>query len=142
MSEKRKGPPGESHRSPSEEAWREMGKQFQQLGESLSAAFRAAWNDEHVRRQAEHAKGGLEALATEVGKVVSEMAQSPDIRRATSGAVKSARTAGEETVQEIRPHLEDALRQINRELQRFVDRMHAGEASSKEPGGPPSSGPK
>ena len=138
MSEKRKGPPAESRRSPSEEGWREMGRQFQQLGESLSAAFRAAWNDEHVRRQAEHAKGGLEALATEVGKVVTEMAQSPDVRRATSGAVKSVRTAGEETVQEIRPHLEDALRQLNRELQRFIDGMQAGKGSSKEPGGPPS----
>ena len=142
MSEEEGVPVGESRPPQAGESWREMGRQFQQLGESLSAAFRAAWDDEQVRRQAEHAKDGLEALAREVGKVVSEMAQSPDGRRATSGAVKSVRTAGEETVQEIRPHLEDALRQINRELQRFVDRMQAGEASSKEPGGPPSSEPK
>ena len=142
MIEKGKSPPGESRRSPSEEGWREMGKQFEQLGESLAAAFRAAWNDEQVRQQAEHAKDGLEALAHEVGRVVAEMAQSPDVRRATSGAVKSVRTAGEETVQEIRPHLEDALRQLNRELQRFIDRMQAGEGSSKEPGEPPSSEPK
>ena len=139
MSEEEGMPVGESRPPQAGESWREMGRQFQQLGESLSAAFRAAWDDEQVRRQAEHAKDGLEALAREVGKVVSEMAQSPNVRRATSAAVKSVQTAGEETVQEIRPHLEDALRQLNRELQRFIDRMQAGEGPSNEPGGPPSS---
>lgn len=114
------------HSTPAGESWREMGRQFQQLGESLSAAFRAAWNDEEVRRHAQGAQDGLEALAQEVGKVVTEMAQSPRLRQAADSAVKSARTAGEDTVQEIRPHVVDALRQLNQELQKFIDKIEAG----------------
>ncbi len=132
MSEEEKEPLEGHPPAPAGEAWREMGRQFQQLGESLSAAFRAAWNDEQVRRQAEHAKDGLEALAHEVGKVVNEMAQSPDVRRATSGAIKTVRTAGEETVEEIRPHLEDALRQLNRELRRFIDSLESGKGPPEQ----------
>lgn len=137
MSEEENKPSEGYPPAPVGEAWREMARQFQQLGESLSAAFRAAWNDEQVRRQAEHAKDGLEALATEVGKAVTEMTRSADVRQATGRAVDAARAAGEETVHEIRPHLMDALRQLNRELQKFIDSMEAGEESSEGPGAPP-----
>lgn len=132
MSEEGKQPSEGYPPPPAGDAWREMGRQFQQLGESLSAAFRAAWNDERVRREAEHAKDGLEALATEVGKAVTEMTRSADVRQATGRAVDAARAAGEETVHEIRPHLVDALRQLNRELQKLIDSMETG----KRPPGP------
>jgi hypothetical protein len=111
-----------------------VGRQFQELGESLGTAFRTAWNDEEVRQQAQHAKGGLEALANEVGKVVREMANSPEVRQAGSGAARSFRTAGEQTVQEIRPHLVDALREVNKELQKLIERMESGKGGSGQPG--------
>jgi hypothetical protein len=117
------------------EAWREVGVQFQQLGESLGAAFRAAWTDAEVRRHAQQAQSGLEAMATEVGKVVSEMAESPKVKEAAQSAAATLRTAGEETVQVVRPHLVEALRQLNLELQKLVDNMESKNPGAKPPAG-------
>lgn len=136
MSEEAGRPTQESRPSQTSDTWTEVGDQFQKLGESLSAAFHAAWDDERVRRHAQGARDGLEALAQEVGKVVSEMSQSPGLRQAAGSAAKTVRTAGEEAFQEIRPHLVDALRQLNQELQKFIDSMEAGEESSEGPGAP------
>jgi hypothetical protein len=115
------------------ESWREVGRQFQQLGESLGAAFRAAWHDEQVRQQARSAKDGLEALADEIGHVVREMAASEDVRRAGSGAARSMQQAGEQTIQEIRPHLLEGLRQVNRELQKLIERLERGRVPDSKP---------
>lgn len=119
--------------SDSAEAWREVGAQFQQLGESPGAAFRAALTDAEVRRHAQQAQDGLEALAQEVGKVVSEMANSPRVKEATRTAAASLRSAGEDTVQTVRPHLVEALRQVNRDLQKLVENMESGGADPKPP---------
>ena len=42
-------PDGAPHTS--SEAWQEVGKQFQTMGESLATAFRTAWNDEQNRKK-------------------------------------------------------------------------------------------
>ncbi|MEX2030717.1 MAG: hypothetical protein WD906_07090 [Anaerolineales bacterium] len=47
-------------------------------------------------------------------------------------AAKTLRAAGEETVQIVRPHLVEATRQLNLELQKLVENME-----SKGPGSKP-----
>ncbi len=118
MSETHDAPPTEEAASESE-AWREVGHQFKELGEGLSAAFQAAWQHEEVRQHAQEMKTGLEAMVKQVGRAIDETVSSPGVQRATSQAVK----AGEQAAREARPHLVRALRQINDELQRLVERM-------------------
>lgn len=133
MDRNENGAAGKPDATDAGEAWREVGAQFQKLGESLGAAVRAAWTDPEVRRHAQQAQNGLEAMAQEVGKVVSEMAESPELKEATRSAAKTLRTAGEETVQVVRPHLVEALRQLNSELQKLVDNMESKNPRTKPP---------
>jgi hypothetical protein len=121
------------------EAWQEVGRQFQALGESLATAIQAAWQNEEVRRQAQGMKTGLEAMVNDVGQAIKETASSPKAQSVKAEAVKTAesfRTAGEETVQEVRPHLVAALQTLNEELQKLIGRL---QGSKPEQGSEPNS---
>ena len=130
---------GQQNQQASGEAWQEVGKQFQALGESLAAAFRTAWNDEQNRKRVQEMQQGVEAMVNEVGQAIRETAKSPQAQQARSEVLKAAesvRVAGEQTVQEVRPHLLTALRQLNDELQKLIGRMQqdkqTGEAGATE----------
>ncbi len=129
----------EGQRRQSREAWEEVGKQFQTLGESLSMAFRAAWEDEETRARVQEMRSGIEKMVNQVGDAIRETADSPQGQKMRSEAGKAAenvRAAGEQTMAEIRPHLVAALRQVNSELQRMINRMDekpAGTAAEETP---------
>ena len=53
------------------EAWSEVGRQFQSLGESLAEAFRTAWEDEGNRQQLRDLQTGLEKMANDVAQAAS-----------------------------------------------------------------------
>ncbi len=124
----------------SSEAWQEVGKQFQALGDSLATAFRAAWTDEQNRKRVQDMRQGVEQMLSEVGKALDDTAKSPQMQQAKTEAKKAAesmRTAGEQTYQEIRPQIESALRQLNDELQKFIGRMESRSAGTAKPNGTP-----
>jgi len=140
--EKTTKPAGEAQPT-SSEAWEEVGKQFQALGESLAAAFRAAWHNEENRQRVQEMQSGLEAMVNEVGKAIKESAATPQVQQMRTEAEKAAaslRVAGEQTAQEVRPHLLSALRQANAELQKMISHMEekppekpASEGQGSEP---------
>lgn len=138
--------PGQPGSSPdANEAWQEVGLQFKALGESLAAAFQAAWQNEEARRQAQEMKSGLEAMVKDVGQAIKETANSPVGQSAKAEAAKAAeslRAAGEGTVQEVRPHLLAALQTLNQELQKLIGRLQSskpGSGGETPAGGPPAS---
>ena len=111
-----------------EESWREVGRQFQTLGESLATALRTAWESEENRQHLEGMKNGLESMVDQVGQAVRDASDSPEgqkVRGEVERAAQSARTAGEKAVQDARPHLLSALNQVNAELQKIISRMSA-----------------
>jgi hypothetical protein len=111
---------------PTEDAWREMGRQFQALGENLAAAFRAAWEDEGNRQQLREMRVGLETMASRVGQTIDEAAASPEGQRArqeVEQAAHSAHAAGRQAWQDARPHVASALRQVIAELEKMASRM-------------------
>ena len=121
--------------TPEGDPWKEVGRQFQALGQSLAAAFQAAWKNEEVRQQAHEMKAGVESLAQEVGQAVKETANAPQVHQARSEAARAAgslRDAGEQTAQEVRPHLINALQQVNMELQKFIRRLEETEPGNGE----------
>ncbi len=121
-----------------ESGWEQVGEQFKALGESLAQAFRAAWENEENQRRLHEMRTGLEAMVHEVGKAIDDTANSPQgqqIREEAEKTVEKVRVAGEQTVQEVRPQLINALEQLNVELQKVVDRME-----KKTPPPPPPAG--
>jgi len=126
MSEQPNSSDPAGQRRPPREAWEDLGKQFQALGESLSTAFRTAWEDEETRARFKVMRTGIEKMVDQVGDVMRETAESPEgqkIRGEASKAAENLRTSGEQTMEEIRPHLVAALRQVNAELQKMINRM-------------------
>ena len=109
-----------------DEAWREVGRQFRVLGESLAQAFRAACADEGNRQHMLDLQAGLEAMVEKVGRAVDKAGASPAGQRArveTERAVESARAAGGQAWQDARPHVISALRQVSAELQKMATRL-------------------
>jgi hypothetical protein len=112
------------------EAWREAGRQFQALGESLAEAFRTAWEDEENRQHLQGMQAGLEKMVNEIGQAIKEAGASPEGQKAHEEAKKaaeSARAAGSKTWQAARPHVVSALRQVDAELQKIISQMEAVE---------------
>ncbi|MGD8245042.1 MAG: hypothetical protein PVG25_02130 [Anaerolineae bacterium] len=109
-----------------EEAWSEVGRQFEALGESLATAFRAAWQSEDTRQHVQSVQNGLEIMVNRVGQAIQDASQSPEGERVRTEAAKTAeslRSAGEEAWEEAQPHLLSALTRINAELNKLLDRM-------------------
>jgi len=109
-----------------ENNWQDVGKQFQELGESLAQAVRTAWENEENQRRLQELRTGLEAMVQEVGQAIDETATSPQgqkIREEAGKTVETLRSAGEQTAQELRPQLINALQQLNSALQKLIERM-------------------
>jgi len=116
-----------------EESWREVGRQFQTLGESLATAFRTAWESEENNQHLEGMKNGLESMVDQVSQAVRDAGDSPEgqkVRGEVERAAQSAHAAGEKAVQDARPHLLSALNQVNDELQKIISRM-SGESEDE-----------
>jgi len=112
--------------SPSmEDSWREVGKQFEALGQGIAQAFRSAGSTE----QAKEMRTGLEAMVQDIGKAIRDAAESPEgqkVRAETNRTVESLRVAGEQTVKEVRPQVINALKQLNTELMKLVNKIEQG----------------
>ncbi len=118
-----------------EETWQQVGRQFQELGESLATAFRTAWESEENRQHLESMKNGLESMVDQVSQAVQDASDSPEGQKArgeVERAAQSARAAGEKAVQDARPHLLSALNQINDEWRKISGCMGAGSADEAD----------
>jgi hypothetical protein len=121
-----------------QEAWGEVGRQFEALGESLARAFRAAWESEETRRHVQSVQDGLEKMVDKVNRAVEDVSQSTQGKQLRTEAEKTAeslRKAGEQTWQEAQPHLLSALTKINAELKEVIDRMEQRSIQSQDPSG-------
>lgn len=141
MSEEQKVPP-ESQQSSTGDSWQDVGKQFEELGASLAQAVRAAWENETTQQRVHEMRTGLESMVREVGQAIEDSANSPQgqrLRQDANRAAEGVRAATEQTVQEVRPQLINALQQVNEELQKLIDRMESRRRSST--GGVPNDQP-
>jgi DNA anti-recombination protein RmuC len=108
--------------------WQEVGKQFQLLGEGLAAAFQTTIQDETTRRSMKDLQAGVEdaiqGIRSTVQKGVKEL-EDQNIGEQARQAADSLISAGEKTVEEVRPHLLSALQQLNHELDRLIQNIQA-----------------
>jgi len=141
MTDQQTTPPNDENKQTSNDTWQDIGRQFQNLGESLASAFRTTWQNEDNRNRMQSMQQGLEKMVNNVGQAIKEGAESPEVQRARVEAEKaaaSAKAAGEQTLQDVRPHLVSALRQVNDLVQTMIARMEQNEPrSGAEPSTPP-----
>jgi hypothetical protein len=128
MSEENQAPPegNTSSTSAADDSWQEVGRQFQALGSSLAQTVRTAWENEETQRRVQEMRTGLEAMVRDVGRAIDESTSTPQAQKLREDAGRAAgavRDATEQTIQEVRPQLIDALQQVNNELQKLVNRM-------------------
>jgi hypothetical protein len=127
---------GAAKEQSTEEAWREVGQQFEALGESLSRAVRAAWEREETQQHVRSLEDGVKRMVNKVERTVKEAGESKQGKKLHTEAEKTAetlRTAGEQTWREARPQLLAALKRINAELQRFTESLEQKPVSESEP---------
>ncbi len=118
-----------------DDVWRDVGRQFDALGRSLSQAFRATWESEETRKQVEKLGDGLDKAAKQIEEAIKKADSSPEAQKLREDADKAAdslRTAGEKAWQDARPHLLSALAQFNAELQKMVERLREQEKATGE----------
>lgn len=118
------------------EAWNEVGQQFRALGESLASAFKVTWQSEETRQHLEGMQAGLEALVDEISQVTKKVADSEEAKKVQVQAEKvaqSAKSASQQTTEEMRPHLLAAFRKIRAELDQMISRIEHDPATSETP---------
>jgi predicted ATP-dependent endonuclease of OLD family len=110
------------------QAWEDVGHQFEQLGQSLATAFRTLWESEETQQNVESLRDGLQSMAADVSAAVNKSLTSEDtekIKAEAQKAARSAQAATEKTAEEIRPQITNALKQVNEELQKLIERLEA-----------------
>ncbi|MGC8879822.1 MAG: hypothetical protein ACP5R2_11420 [Anaerolineae bacterium] len=118
----------------SAETWSEVGKQFQELGQSIAAAFRIAWEQEENRQHIKAMREGLESMIVEINELLKHTASIPEtlrVREQARKAAESARLAGQIAFEEARPYLLAALRQLDAELQKLIAQMEKEQLSKQ-----------
>ena len=108
------------------DAWNEVGQQFKVLGESLVSAFNITWHSEETRQHLTRVQAGLESMVDRISQITKEVSESDQAQKAqgeVEKAAQSARVAGQEVVDEVRPHLLAAFRKIRAELDQVIGRM-------------------
>ena len=118
-----------------EDAWQDVGKQFQKLGESLSSDSQRAWENEDNRRTLHNLSEGLKTLANDVGQALDDAAASDEgqrMRQEVEKAAKSASEVGAEACRDVRPHVVSVLNRASTELQKLIGNLEA-ESGTDEP---------
>lgn len=126
MSEQNFNPENDEKAASSGQSWEEVGQAFKNLGQSIGEAFRTGWGREETRQNVQKMQEGLEGMVNEIRQAIHETADPGSVnefKEDLRSTVDNLAGKGRETVQEVRPHLVSALRQVNQELQKIIDRM-------------------
>jgi hypothetical protein len=119
------------------DVWQDVGQQFKALGESLATAFKSTWESEETRQHLEKMQAGLEAVVDEISQATQKVADSEEAQKVkveVEKAAQSAQAAGQEALEEVKPHLLAAFQKIKVELDQIISRMEQAEASPEAPG--------
>jgi hypothetical protein len=119
------------------DVWQEVGQQFKSLGESLATAFKTTWESEETRQHLEKMQAGLESMVDEISQATQKVADSEETQKVkveVEKAAQSAQAAGQEAIEEVKPHLLAAFQKIKVELDQIISRLEQAEASPEESG--------
>lgn len=109
-----------------DDAWSEVGRQFQSLGQSLAAAFKTALDSEENRQYVQNLQSGLSQAADELAKATRQAVDSEEAQKLQSEvgkAAQSAAEAGKQAAADVQPHIINAFQRIKTELDRAITHM-------------------
>ena len=115
----------------SAESWKEVAAQLQSLGNALASALKTAWTSEENKRHLKEMRSGIEAMVGELNAAIKDSAASAQAQQLKSEAERTlvtVRSAGEKTVQDVRPKLVSALTSANEELRKTLAKMKSEES--------------
>jgi hypothetical protein len=120
-------------RTEAEEAWRNVGNQFEALGQSLADTFRSMWESEENRQHAREMRDGLKHLVNDVARAINEAAEAEGgtVRTEAKQAAESTGRAVKVTWQDLEPQLAAALERVNDELEGLISRLRSRPATEE-----------
>ena len=126
----------------SEEERREVGQgegrepdleqELAELGRRLTQAAQTAWETEEARRLRQEVRAGLEKLMAELERGVEKAREHPTtqkVQEEVEEVLESARRG--KIAQEVKAGMAEALRSLNEELARLIQRLEEGQKSKE-----------
>jgi hypothetical protein len=107
-----------------EDAWREVGRRIEALGDSLARAFQAAWQSDETQRHVRSVQKGLDRVAEDIDRAVKKAGESEQAKRLRTEAERTAgslRQAGEKTWEDMRPQVLSGLRSVDASLRKLIE---------------------
>lgn len=114
----------ENNPKQNDSAWEEVGKQFQSFGESLNKAFQTTINNEENKKRFQEIEGNLiNALDNLTDSIENGLnsAEGQEFKETAKNTADSLIDAGEKAVEEVRPHLLNALEKVNQKLTEWIN---------------------
>jgi hypothetical protein len=102
--------------------WAEIGQHFWVLGQSLTAALKAAWQREENQQQVQT---GLQGVTEQVSQTVKEVVESPEFQ--------PIQAAGQRAFHEIQPYLLTALRRLRSGVDQLISHLEQPAPGADEP---------
>ena len=108
------------------DAWSEVGRQVQTLGETLAAAFKATIQDEQVQQHLDRVQSDLNAAGEQISqkaKEASDSMKNMNVDEETRKIGEEVQATGRDLADEIQPHLINALKKIQTGIDQIVDNL-------------------
>ena len=93
---------------------------------SLAAALNATLQSKETRQHIEEMQVGVEAMVDEISQATKNAmasAEAQQVQSEVEKATQSAVSAGQETINAVRPQLLSAFRRVRAELDQIINRM-------------------
>lgn len=107
------------------EAWHEVGVQFQLLGTRLATALRRSWESSGGKSAStdtmRHLRDDLREAADRVDSVIQDVSQETEPER--TATMRATRRASEQSLEEARMLTSATLRKLNRQLDHLVQQL-------------------
>lgn len=102
----------------------DLASQFRELGENLKNIFRSTWESEEVQSLKEELKDGIKELGDAASQAVEDFNVSESGRKLKAEAQElKSRIESGEVEAKAREEISDALRLINTELSKAIDKL-------------------
>ena len=110
------------------DAWVNVGKQFQILGDTIASAVTASLESEETKQQLNKMRTEFESAAQQINQAVKDTVESEQGQQARAEAEKFAREAqksSQEAIEEMKPHLLAAFRTMQAGLDQIIKNIES-----------------
>jgi len=101
-------------------------QEFENLGQNIREALQGAWGSDERKRLSEEIQRGLNEVGEALGKAADDLQQNETVQQVSADVDEFAeRIQTGEFAQKIRAETSEALKSLNRELEKWIQRWSA-----------------